>query len=314
MSGASVIICTYRRGDALRRVLDDLAGQTVPPGEVIVVDGSGADSGPAAAVREASAAHPTLPVRLIESPAGLTRQRNAGLEGSAGDPICFFDDDVSLPPRFLATALSVLREPAHADVVGITGWDSSYFGQPITTGWRLRRWLGILPPLAAGGVDRIGRRVPLELAVRSSAPQQVGWLQGCCMIYRRAAVADLRFDVVLPTYGGEDREFSGRVASRGRLLLVPDLEYVHHRSPVAREAEWRRLFQVGFGMGRGFARRRLRGGDVATAVRYTAGEATLQLLRFARRPLRADVRAVTAVPAGVLAGVRSDRSSAGDRV
>lgn len=308
MTGASVIVCTYRRAAALRTLLTDLAEQTTRPAEVIVVDGSGADSSVALAVQEAAAAHPRLPLRYRAAAAGLTHQRNVGLSVAAGDPVCFLDDDVSLPPDFLGRAMVVLATPACADVGGITGWDVSYFAQPLTAGWRLRRWLGIVPPLEPGAVDRIGRRVPLELAPRTAAPRAVGWLPGCCMIYRRAALAGLRFDELLPTYAGEDKEFSAEVARRWRLLLVPDLHYVHHRTPAVRDAEWRRLYQVGFGMGRGFARRALRGSDVVAAVRYTIGEAMLQLLRAVRRPRRADLRAVAAVPAGVIAGLRSARA------
>lgn len=311
----SIIICTYRRADELERVLGCLARQTYREFEVLVVDGSGADP----TVRERVASmlareDERLPLRLISAPAGLTKQRNIGLSEAGGDLIGFLDDDVSMGSTFLADVVGCFAQAGMEDVGGITGFDTSYYPQPVTLIWRLRYWLGVIPGLTAGVVDHLGRRAPLEFAARTPLHQRVGWLPGFCMIYRREAAQQRRFDELLPTHGGEDRAFSLEVGSEWRLLLCADIALVHHRSGTAREDEVSGLFQNGFGMGRGFARRARTMLDYLRVLRYAVGETFVQVLRFLHRPSRARLRGVIAFARGMHAGFSSAaHSSAGLR-
>ena len=75
------------------------------------------------------------------------------------------------------------------------------------------------------------------------------------MLFRREAVLGLSFDEQLPTYAGEDKEFSMDVGRDWALALRADLPLAHHRSRTSRDDEVKRMYQVGFGMGRGFGRR-----------------------------------------------------------
>ncbi|MGL4648811.1 MAG: glycosyltransferase family 2 protein, partial [Caldilineaceae bacterium] len=73
--------------------------------------------------------------------------------------------------------------------------------------------------------------------------QQVDWLSGCNMAYRRQVFNDLRFDQGLGSYGwGEDRDFSVRVARQWRLLATPDARLVHLKEPSGRIDERRMGF------------------------------------------------------------------------
>jgi glycosyltransferase involved in cell wall biosynthesis len=302
----SIIVCTYRRADELEHLLECLARQTCRTFEVLVVDGSGDDATVrrrVAAVAERQGAR--LPMRLIAAPTGLTRQRNVGLAEARGDLIAFLDDDVSVGPEFLATALACFAQPDMADVGGITGFDTAYYPQPITLIWRLRYWLGVIPRLEPGAVDRLGRRAPIEFAGRTPARQPVGWLPGFCMIYRRQAAATRRFDEALPTYGGEDRAFSLEVGTEWRLVLCAELTLEHRRSTTARADEVSGLFQNGFGMGRGFARRARTALDYAAVVRYAIGETLVQVLRFLHRPSRERLLGVAAFARGLRRGLAS---------
>jgi glycosyltransferase involved in cell wall biosynthesis len=302
----SIIVCTYRRADELEHLLACLARQTCRTFEVLVVDGSGDD--PTVRRRVAAVAGREgvrLPMRLIVAPTGLTRQRNVGLAEARGDLIAFLDDDVSVGPEFLATALACFAQPDMADVGGITGFDTAYYPQPITLIWRLRYWLGVIPRLEAGAVDRLGRRAPIEFAGRTPARQPVGWLPGFCMIYRREAAVPRRFDEALPTYGGEDRAFSLEVGTQWRLVLCAELALEHRRSATARDNEVSGLFQNGFGMGRGFARRARTALDYAAVARYAVGETLVQVLRFLHRPSRERLLGVAAFANGLRRGLAS---------
>jgi glycosyltransferase involved in cell wall biosynthesis len=300
-----LIICTYRRADDLERLLGCLHAQTYRDFEVLVVDGSGEDATVRDRVAGCQARYPALPLRLIQAPTGLTRQRNIGLREAQGDIIGFLDDDVSMGPTFLAEVDRIFGLAEMREVGGLTGFDTSYYPQPITWVWRLRACLGVMPGLAPGAADHLGRRVPIEFADAAVTHRRVGWLPGFCMLFRREAVLGLSFDEQLPTYAGEDKEFSMDVGRKWALALRADLPLIHHRSSTSRDDEVKRMYQIGFGMGRGFGRRMEGVRDYTVALRYTAGEMVMQLLRFVNRPGRERLRVLHALPHGILQGLAS---------
>lgn len=302
----SVIICTYKRADDVRRVLESLAAQTFGDFEVLVVDGTGDDPVVRDAVAEVAAGSAAgLDIRVIESPKGLTRQRNAGLRSARGEIICFLDDDVTLDSRFLEMVSAILAEPDMQDVGGLTGFDLENYAQPVGWRWRMRHALGTVPSLQPGAADRLGRHVPLAFVKPSPECVDVGWLPGFCMIYRRESIGGLLFDENLPTYGGEDRDFSLAVGERSRLLLCGSLLVRHHGSPNARATSVRRMYETGFGTGRAFAKR-LRGArDASSVAHYIACEFLVDLLAFVRRPSGSGMRIPFARVSGIIAGLAS---------
>ena len=304
----SIIICTYRRSDDVVRLLRCLDAQTHRRFEVLVVDGSGPDG----SVRQAVAAvvkemGNRTSVRTVQSAAGLTRQRNIGLKNSQGDVVCFLDDDVTVGPDFLSNAVELLDRQDLADVGGVSGYDTVHYCSPITSRWRLRRLLGSVTTLQPGHVDRLGRNVPLSFLKPFSGLREVGWLPGFCMIYRREALAGLTFDEQLPTYGGEDRDFSSQVGRQWRLVVCGDLHLEHHASPNHRVRGAEQVYQTAFGLGRGFARRAGGVCDYLAILRYVLAEFFVDLLSFTRRPSRGALLAAFARPRGIFVGLRSLR-------
>ncbi len=117
MSGLSVVIATRNRARVLSRALDSLATQRdAPEFEVIVVDNGSTDGTPA--MLSARADGPAAPryVHVAEPNRGLAR--NAGVAIARGDLIVFVDDDVWLPPQFLAAHAAAHREPEARVVSG----------------------------------------------------------------------------------------------------------------------------------------------------------------------------------------------------
>lgn len=311
----SVIVCTYRRAEDLCRLLACLTRQTYRDLEVLVVDGTGDDP----VVRDAVAAFVagtgrTLRLELITSPKGLTTQRNGGLRVARGDVICFLDDDVTVGPTFIAAAAALLDQPDLRDVGGLTGFDLLSYPQPVSWRWRMRRLLGTTPSLDPGATDRLGRHVPVSFATRSPRLRRLGWLPGFCMIYRRSAIGDLTFDERLPTYGGEDRDFSLAVAARWRLLLASQLELEHHVSPNARSSDVRRMYETGFGTGRAFAKRAAGVRDRLSLAHYIACEFVLDVVTVLARPSIDRLRMPLARARGIMAGWRSLAGSRTNRV
>ncbi|MFT5530974.1 MAG: glycosyltransferase involved in cell wall biosynthesis [Candidatus Poriferisodalaceae bacterium] len=92
----SVVIPAFNASSTLRQTLGSVAGQTLQPYEVIVVDDESTDN----TIEVARSFADILPIRIVEQPqnAGVGIARRAGLAAATGDAISFIDsDDVWLP-------------------------------------------------------------------------------------------------------------------------------------------------------------------------------------------------------------------------
>jgi glycosyltransferase involved in cell wall biosynthesis len=281
----SVIICTCGRASALQNLLEALELQSYRKFEILIVDGNQEPSPAREAVENyLKRSNLSGKLALIKSEKGLTRQRNVGLEAARGDIICFFDDDVTFQGDFLRNVSAIFANPTMRDVGGITPYDTLHYPFAVTLRWRLRAWLGVMPSLNPGEVDRLGRAVPISFLKPWSGNKQIGWLPGFGMIYRRAAVDGLRFDELLPTYGGEDRDFSMRVGERSRLLICGDLHLQHHYSTEGRNDGLIRLRECSFGAGRRFAKYGRGFRDHLSVARTLLGDFVVDVIAFARSP------------------------------
>lgn len=307
----SVIICTYRRVEAARAVLECLAAQTLRDFEVLVVDGSGEQSVEHSLLRSVVEERRSgMDVRLLASAKGLPRQRNLGLDQARGELIAFFDDDVSFSPGFLQQAAELFRTPGLSDVGGLSGYDLLHYGRPVGLRWRIRAFLGIVPELIPGAIDRLGRSVPVSLIQPFKGCRPMGYLYGFCMFYRRDAIGGLRFDEELPTYAGEDRDFSSRVGRNSRLVLCGDLTLEHHCAPQSRASNVQRTYQAGFGTGRSFGRNASALRDYFEFVRVLLGEFLVDSLALCHAPSREMAVAPFARAGGFISGWRSFRREA----
>jgi glycosyltransferase involved in cell wall biosynthesis len=117
MHDYAVIIPTRdrERSRFLVQAVDSVLGQTLSPGEVIVVS-----DGPADAVREALAQRP---VKIVERPAeGEASARNAGIAEAGSMWICFLDDDDLWHPDFLRATDAFLSSNGQARAVNASYW------------------------------------------------------------------------------------------------------------------------------------------------------------------------------------------------
>ena len=303
----SVIICTYGRAAVLRDLLDSLDQQIFRDFETLIIDGNEEPS-PARNVVWTCLQRPgvTMPVSVITSARGLTRQRNVGIDRATGQLLCFLDDDVTLPNDFLLKVSNIFNSSESEDVGGITGYDTLNCPAPVTVRWRLRRAFGVIPDLGPGGVDHLGRGIPVTFLQRFTGHKEVGLLPGYCMIYRSSALGSLRFDEMIPTYGGEDRDFSMQIGWRWRLLICGDLHLEHHASPEGRDSQLQRNFQSAFGMGRRFAKFSRGPGDYLRLVTTFLGDFAIDVLFLCRRPERMNFLATMIRIKGFFAGLRSE--------
>jgi glycosyltransferase involved in cell wall biosynthesis len=306
----SVIICTYGRAAVLRDLLDSLEAQTHQNFEILIIDGNEEPS-PARSTVYAFQQRPgtSLAINLIGSERGLAHQRNVGLDCATGELICFLDDDVTLPDDFLFRVANIFEQHEMHDVSGITGYDEQNYSAPVTLRWRLRRALGVIPDLTPGGVDHLGRGIPLSFLQPFTGYKEVGLLPGFCMIFRKCSLGNLRFDELIPTYAGEDRDFSMQVGWRHRMLVCGDLRLRHHATPQGRDSDLKRNFQSAFGMGRRFAKYSRGGLDDLRMVGTFLGDLVIDLIFLLTHPTRANLLTTVTRIRGFFTGLRSDTAA-----
>lgn len=110
----SVIIPCYNGERFLAEAIESVLRQTVPVGEIIVVDDGSTDATPQVAGR-----YPQ--VRLLQQQQqGVSRARNTAVEASIGQYIVFLDHDDRLLPNALETGLQAFRaQPESGFVFGV---------------------------------------------------------------------------------------------------------------------------------------------------------------------------------------------------
>jgi len=213
----SVVIATKGRPDDLRQTLGSLSAANPPPYEVIVVDGDPDHS--AERVAAANAAH--LPaLSYFSSPAGLTVQRNRGLEAVAGEVVVFLDDDVEVDPGLFGALARAYEE---TKVVGATG--RVVEAAPRRFGNKRSLARRMLFRGEEGTMTRFG--YPRRLQT-TDVERDVEFMQGCLMSARRDVALRLGFDEALPGYAlAEDEDFSYRLSRAGRIRYLPEAVVWH---------------------------------------------------------------------------------------
>jgi GT2 family glycosyltransferase/SAM-dependent methyltransferase len=109
----SVIVCTHRRPESLRRCLTALQRLDPSPAEIIVVDNAPEEPCTLKVVEQFAGV-----IYRPEPALGLSRARNSGILHSSGEIVAFTDDDVQVHPRWL---LGIWQAFSHDTVFGIAG-------------------------------------------------------------------------------------------------------------------------------------------------------------------------------------------------
>jgi glycosyltransferase involved in cell wall biosynthesis len=228
----SVVLATMGRPAVLSETLASVARCDPPPAEIVVVDGDESRSAEAAARDLGN----EIPVRYSPSRAGLTVQRNVGLDLAEGDVVVFVDDDTEVDPGLFAALAEGYRDPG---VVGVTGRvvdrDLRRFGNMRS------RWRRLLPGGGReGSLTRFGypRRVQDE-----TREHDVEYMLGGLMSARAEPARRIRFDEELRGYGLlEDEDFSYRLSRLGRIRFLPSASVVHRNVGAERKLSRARAF------------------------------------------------------------------------
>lgn len=212
----SVIVPSYRRPDHLRRCLTAILGGTRLPDELLVVVRE-SDAESRALVDQMAQAEGRDIVRpvLVGEP-GQIAAMNRGVEESAGDIICFTDDDTEPATDWLERLEAGYRDPS---VVAVGGRDR-VAGSPDTEPAErvgLLTWYGRLIGEHHRGCDGLRR---------------VDHLKGANMSFRRAALPP--FDSVLYRAAAVLNDTDACLGARRHGILLYDPEAVVDHYPADR--------------------------------------------------------------------------------
>ncbi|MCC6673219.1 MAG: glycosyltransferase family 2 protein [Planctomycetes bacterium] len=194
----SLVISVWNRRDDLRENLAAIRAQTVPPLEVIVVDNHSHDGTPEMVQRE----FPEVKlIRMPHSRYGACETFNIGFASARGTFLGILDDDVVLPPDFVASMLAEFaKEP------GTTAILSPRVREPEMPEWFLN-------------------------SEAYSRERYMSTFRGCASVGRREVLAragfyDQRFFIF-----GNERDLTTRLLNLGqRVKMVPSIT-VYHKAP-----------------------------------------------------------------------------------
>jgi glycosyltransferase involved in cell wall biosynthesis len=194
----SVVIATKDRAALLDGALSSLRGQEgAPEFELIVVDNGSSDATPAVA-----RAHGAEYAFVAEPNRG--KARNAGIARASGEVVAFVDDDVVVPPHFLA---------AHAKAHDEEIFPLAVSGPIVNVPDPAHR-----PKPTAANVSR-AFFVTCNVSVRTSSLRAVGG-----------------FDEAFDLYGWEDTELGARLRAHGVKRAFAWDAYLWHIKPPTPES------------------------------------------------------------------------------
>jgi GT2 family glycosyltransferase len=244
----SLVICTFRRPAAVRRLLEALGSQTCPAAEVLVVDAS-PDVETETVVSEARLSGLAYH-RVPQEERGLTRQRNWGIARAQGDVIAFLDDDTVPEPDYFAEVLACFER--HPGAVGVGGsianeveWRPAADGARLAVfrsgswerredyRWRLRRLLRLESPFPAGWMPPSGHPRATGFVPPDGEDHRVELFMGGAAAWTRGLLERVRFSPWFEGYGlYEDLDFCLRAGREGSLWLCTRARLAHfHDAP-----------------------------------------------------------------------------------
>lgn len=211
----SVIIATYNRVEALRSTLADLSVQTRRPSEVLVIDQSRDELGNPADHRQELESFEGVRYFYQAQP-NAQLARNRGILAAQGDIILLIDDDVRMPPDFVANHLR--NYEIDAGLQGVSGQALDPGQQPTSElprafFWPNNGWMFL----------------PLNFNARRPA---INWPSCNASVRRLTAISIGGFDEQYTRTWFDDADFSWRLHLAGaKIVFDPAASLVHLKVP-----------------------------------------------------------------------------------
>jgi len=254
----SLIICTYKRPQALLTLLQSVKLQTIYPNEILIVDGS-IDN----ATKEMLVQNLFLNLKYFkveEKDRGLTKQRNYGISKvqETSEVVCFLDDDTVLSPDYFEKIIETYM--IHPDALGVGGYITNeiswqkvaidyspkvnefYFdGYKRSDGLRFvwRKKLGLDSDQPPGFSTAFSHGRSIGFLPPSGKTYEVEQLMGGVSSFRKSVFEQFQFSTYFEGYGlYEDADYTLRVAKTGKLFLNTAAILEHHHDDAGRPNQY----------------------------------------------------------------------------
>ncbi len=236
--GASAVVPTRNRPEALGRTLDSLLKQDVLPAELIVVDGSENDSTRRVVESFGERAAGACVVKYMRAETlGAAVQRNQGVAVATQPVIWFLDDDILLEPDCVPRLWAALHSAG--DVGGVNAMiTNQLYRAPGRASRLMFRLMGGRGSSFAGRV--LGPAVNLLPEDRAELPEimPVEWLNTTCTMYRREALPEPPFPAHFTGYSlMEDVTLSVIVGRKWKLVNARTARIYHDSQPGSHKSD-----------------------------------------------------------------------------
>jgi len=254
----SLIICTYKRPQALLTLLETVSLQTLYPNEILIVDGSPDDLTKEMLTRNSF--QNLIYYKVEESERGLTKQRNYGIArvSEVSEVVCFLDDDTVLASNYFEEIIKTYT--IHPEVLGVGGYITNevawqhvgmeyepksnefYFdGYKRSDGSRFiwRKKLGLDSDVPPGYSPEFSHGRSVGFLPPSGKVYAVEQLMGGVASFRKSVFQQFQFSTYFEGYGlYEDADFTLRVSKTGKLFLNTAAQLEHHHDAAGRPNQY----------------------------------------------------------------------------
>ena len=254
----SLIICTYKRPQALLTLLQSVKLQTLYPNAILIVDSSPDDF-----TKEMLTQHSFQNLnyyKVEEKDRGLTKQRNYGIARVSQDSVvvCFLDDDTILAPNYFEEIIKTYT--IHPEALGVGGyitnevsWQNVGVDYVATNnefyydGWKRkdgsrfvwRKKLGLDSDLPPGCSPEFSHGRSVGFLPPSGKVYPVEQLMGGVASFRKTVFEQFQFSTYFEGYGlYEDADFTLRVSKTGKLYLNTVAQLEHHHDAAGRPNQY----------------------------------------------------------------------------
>ncbi|QYK53690.1 MAG: glycosyltransferase family 2 protein [Fimbriimonadaceae bacterium] len=230
MLRVSVIVVSYKTRELLRAALTALKSEAVH--EIIVVDNASQDGSTEMVEREFQE------VQLIKNSRnkGFGAANNQGISAMTGDVALLLNSDARPKPGAIAKLASVFEDESVVAAGGRLLHPDGTLQQSACsrlTLWAVfceQFWLEKLFPNSKffSPYWQSARLIP-----KGGGPHEVSQVMGACLMFRPITSFDERFFLYC-----EDTELCARLATRGKILYVPEAEFTHELGASTSENRW----------------------------------------------------------------------------
>ena len=254
----SLIICTYKRPQALLTLLQSVKQQTLYPNEILIVDGSPNDD--TQLMLSQNSFQNLNYFKVEEKDRGLTKQRNYGIArvSKTNEVVCFLDDDTVLESEYFDEVINVFeKNPEITGVGGVAINENKWFKKDSTSRYnknnyyelngsvvkeasrnKIRNYLGlqsdrmpgIMPQFSHGrtcGYPHDGKNYEVDLLI------------GMSMSFRSIVTNSIKFSTYFEGYGlYEDADYSIRAQAYGKNIICTKAQLEHHHDAAGRPNQY----------------------------------------------------------------------------